>query len=90
MKVYGVFYEREYLDREDTELSIETYATEKEALSVIEELRTKPGFRDFPDGFQIDETRLGLTGWRDGFVSVVGPPPKDAKGEVFDIPADPD
>ncbi|MEL7190532.1 MAG: hypothetical protein AAGK17_13340 [Pseudomonadota bacterium] len=71
-------------------MSIGTYETQEEALSVVEMLGTKPGFRDFPEGFQIEETRLGITGWADGFVSVVGPPPKDANGEVFDLPADPE
>jgi hypothetical protein len=28
-----------------------------------------------------------MTGWQDGFVTNIGPPPKDAAGEAFDLPA---
>jgi len=87
VKVYNLHFIREYDDREDTELSIGTYASKADALAAVEQLKGKTGFRDFPEGFEIDEIALGLTGWRDGFVSVVGPPPKNACGEVFDLPA---
>ena len=85
--VYDLWFVREYEHREDTELHIGIYASEADALAVIETLKDKPGFRDYPEGFEINATKLGLTGWQDGFVTNIGPPPKDANGEAFDVPA---
>jgi len=84
---YDLWFIREYEDREDTQLHIGIYASEADALAAIEALRNKPGFRDYPQGFDIARTRLGMTGWQEGFVTRIGPPPKDAKGEAFDLPA---
>lgn len=86
--VYDLWFTREYLDREDTELHIGIYATEAAAQAAIAMLKEKPGFREHPSGFQIHETELGRTGWQHGFVTELGPPPKDAKGEAFDLPVD--
>lgn len=86
-KVYDLWFTREHSDREDTELHIGIYATEAAARAATEILRGKPGFREHPAGFEIHETELDQTGWRDGFVTEFGPPPKDAKGEAFDLPA---
>ncbi|MBB3692044.1 hypothetical protein [Sphingomonas sp. BK580] len=85
--VFDLWFTREYDHREDTELHIGIYATEPEALAAIEALREKPGFCEYPDGFDVIPTKLGLTGWQDGFVTSIGPPPKDATGEAFDLPA---
>jgi homoserine kinase type II len=85
--VYDLWFTREYPDREDTELHIGIYGTEAAAAQAIEVLRDKPGFRDHPSGFEIHETELDRTGWRYGFVTEFGPPPKDAKSEAFDLPA---
>ena len=63
------------------------YETEAAALAVVERLKAKTGFRDFPDGFQVLPIKLGLTGWAEGFIKKYGPPPKDANGEAFDLPA---
>jgi|CXWL01.1.fsa_nt_gi homoserine kinase type II len=85
--VYDLWFTREYDDREDTELQIGIYASEADALAVVAVLKDKPGFRDYPEGFDIQPTRLGMTGWQAGFVTTIGPPPKDAAGEAFDLPA---
>ena len=85
--VYQLWFVREYEDREDTELSIGIYATREEAEAAILRLRTKQGFREHVEGFQVHETTLGMTGWTEGFVTTIGPPPKDADGEAFDLPA---
>jgi hypothetical protein len=84
MIVYDLWYEREYPDREDTELHIGIYATEADAEEAINRLRDKVGFRDFPEGFNIHPTRLGMTGWTEGFVSCT----YQAKGaDADDLPA---
>jgi homoserine kinase type II len=85
--VYDLWFIREYEDREDTQLHIGIYASEADAMAAVEALRDKPGFRDYPEGFEANATKLGMTGWQHGFVTKVGPPPKDANGEAFDLPA---
>ena len=85
--VYDLWFVREYEDREDTELHIGIYASEADATAAVELLSGKLGFRDYPQGFEVHETRLGQTGWQDGFVTTFGPPPKDAEAEAFDLPA---
>lgn len=84
--VYDLWFTREHADRQDTELHIGIYATEAAARDAVEQLKIQPGFREHPDGFEIHPTRLGHTGWRFGFVTEFGPPPKDAKAEAFDLP----
>lgn len=86
-KIYHLAYEREYEYREDTELSIGYFLTFEEAREAKEGLKNKPGFCECPDGFLIEELRLGLAvDWKDGFFSESGPPPKDAEAEYFDLP----
>jgi hypothetical protein len=67
--VYDLWYEREYPDREDTELHIGIYSTEAEAAAAIRQIEDQPGFRDYREGFQIHPTKLDCTGWREGFVT---------------------
>jgi homoserine kinase type II len=67
--VYDLWFEREYPDREDTELHIGIYATEEDAAEAIGRLRDQPGFRDFPEGFNTYPVTLGVTGWQEGFVT---------------------
>ncbi len=85
--VYDLWFVREYESREDTELRIGVYGSEVEAEVAAQALREKPGFCDFPEGFQVHPVKLGQTNWQDGFVTTFGPPPKDAAGEAFDLPA---
>jgi len=67
--VYDLWFQREYLDREDTELRIGIYATEADAAEAIGRLLDQPGFRDFPEGFNIYPVTLGVTGCQEGFVT---------------------
>lgn len=85
--VYDLWFIREYESREDTELHIGIFATSEDAASAIALLRDKPGFRDFPEGFEIHETILGQVGWPEGFRTAFGAPPKDALEKAFDLPA---
>jgi homoserine kinase type II len=68
-EVYVLWFEREYPDREDTEIQIGIYASAKDAGEAISLLKDQPGFRDYPEGFQIYPTKLGVTGWQQGFVT---------------------
>jgi len=65
--VYDLWYVRERENRSDTELHIGIYRTKKDALSAIERLRDKPGFRDWPEGFQVHPQKLNRDGWTEGF-----------------------
>jgi hypothetical protein len=85
--VFEVWFTREYDGRKDTQLRIGVYETETEAQTVVESLKSKTGFSDFPDGFQVLPLKLGHAEWREGFVTKYGPSPKDANGEAFDLPA---
>ncbi|MET3471777.1 homoserine kinase type II [Novosphingobium sp. 1529] len=85
--VFDLWFIRQYGDREDTELHIGIYASEADALAAVDALKGKPGFCDYPNGFEVIPTKLGMTGWQDGFVTNIGPPPKDAAGQAFDLPA---
>ena len=85
--VYDLWFTREYEDREDTELHIGIYGTRDDAEAAIVSLKDKPGFRDYPEGFEAHEVELGSTGWQYGFTTTIGQPPKDAAGEAFDLPA---
>lgn len=84
--VHDLWFIREYRHREDTELHIGIYASRADALAAVDALKDKPGFKDYPDGFRIVEAKLGLTGWREGFVTKIGPPPRDAAGKALDVP----
>jgi len=72
-QVYDLWFEREYPDREDTELHIGIYASEGDAAEAIVRLKDQPGFRDYPEGFTIHPVTLGVTGWQEGFVTVFLP-----------------
>jgi hypothetical protein len=50
--------------------TIGIYSTLDAAQRTIERLRIKPGFRDAPDGFNIDPYPLNTNSWEDGFLTV--------------------
>ena len=56
----------------DEEKFIGIYSTEEKAKAAMERVRTQPGFRDYPDGFEIHPQRVDATGWDEGFVRVWG------------------
>jgi hypothetical protein len=66
--VYGLWFVREHDEDHDIELLIGIYETEKDAKAAIVRLTNKPGFADFPSGFQIHSYELGRDGWVDGFI----------------------
>lgn len=56
----------------DEEKFIGIYSTEEKAKAAMEKLRTQPGFRDYPDGFEIHPQRVDATAWDDGFARLWG------------------
>ncbi|MGB8600725.1 MAG: hypothetical protein WCD42_00865 [Rhizomicrobium sp.] len=88
--VYDLWYVRGYTDREDTKLLIGIFSSTEKAEEAITELSQKPGFADWPEGFEIHHTKLDHCDWPAGFKSIVSQHPEDAPLEAFDMPYWPD
>lgn len=60
--------EHTYEDKthEDSKL-IGVYASREDAESAVERKLAFPGFRDYPNGFSIDEYELNNDAWSEGF-----------------------
>jgi hypothetical protein len=58
---------------EDSKL-IGVYRTDKDARAAIERLRNQPGFRSFPEGFNIEKYELNKDHWTEGFLTAVSQP----------------
>lgn len=56
-------------DKDDTELLIGFYRSEADAMTAAGNLRNKPGFREYPSGFQCHPCLLNRFFWANGFVS---------------------
>ncbi len=69
-KVFVVQHEHEWCNRDDVKF-IGVYATHSDAQAAVDRLRIRSGFKDWPDGFSIDEYELGIDNWPEGFVTVV-------------------
>jgi hypothetical protein len=63
---------------EDVKL-IGVYSSEERAKEALEQVRGQPGFRDYPDGFEIDENVLDITGWGGGFSKPLDPDEVETK-----------
>jgi len=71
--VYLLYHQFDFLnnkleDCEERAKLIGVYSDEGEAKQAIERIKDKPGFQDYPDGFQIDCYELNVDHWQDGFV----------------------
>ena len=55
-------------DEEDENvILIGVYSSERRALLTKERLKDKPGFRNFPEGFHLEEYEIDLDHWVEGF-----------------------
>lgn len=68
MKVFLVWFVPQGGEEEDDGLLIGVYESGAAAEAAIQRLRTKPGFVDSPQGFQIHSRELGQDSWTEGFV----------------------
>jgi hypothetical protein len=66
--VHLLWFVRQREQSEDIELLIGVYDSENAAKCAIERLKDRPGFVDFPEGFQIHRRELGKDSWTEGFV----------------------
>ena len=55
----------------DSSFFVGVYETREEADAAMMRIRTKPGFRNWPDGFTVDEYALGEDHWTEGFSTIV-------------------
>jgi hypothetical protein len=62
-KVYLLYHIRESGEL----LLVGIYRSEADAAHAIERAKTKPGFAQFPDDFEIHSYELGIELWPDGF-----------------------
>jgi hypothetical protein len=72
-RVYKLYhtYGRSDEAREENNKLIGNYSTEDKAKAAIERVRSKPGFRDHPEGFEIFDCPVDVDGWVDGYVHVI-------------------
>ena len=57
-------------DEEEYEKLIGVYSSRQLARDAIKRLRDKPGFRDYPERWKIDDWDLDQDEWLEGFVTV--------------------
>lgn len=69
MEVYMLQHIYHTEESEETKI-IGIYSTKERALEAIERLKTKPGFIDYPEGFEVEIYILDRDEWEDGFVTV--------------------
>jgi len=66
-RVYILHHVRRDDEYGDDAKLIGVYRTEEKAKEAIERLSPQPGFRDHPEGFQIDPYELDEDNWTEGF-----------------------
>lgn len=66
--VYLVWHSHEVAGEDDDKL-IGVYSTSKNASAAIERLKKQPGFKEYPDGFLIDEYEVDQHNWTEGFIT---------------------
>ncbi len=65
--VFILLHERKKdLDNEDVKI-IGIYSTKEKAEKTIDKFKKLPGFKDYPDSFNIDEYELDKDNWTEGF-----------------------
>ncbi|PCJ53503.1 MAG: hypothetical protein COA70_08645 [Planctomycetota bacterium] len=65
--VFVLWHEYEQNCGCDETKTIGYFSTYEKAAQAKSNLTSKPGFRDYPDGWEIARCRLDLIGWTDGF-----------------------
>lgn len=67
-KVYLLWFVSKAGEEDDDGVLIGVYRSESMAKAAIERLRTKPGFVDYPEGFQVHSRKLDQDSWTEGFI----------------------
>lgn len=66
-EVHLLWFVQEREQQEDIKLLIGVYDSVQNANAAIERLKRKPGFIDFPQGFEIASYEMNHDHWTDGF-----------------------
>ena len=69
--VYLLWHVHEAPDQGEDAKVIGVYRAEDDARAAIERLRSKPGFRHFPQGFTVERYEVNKDCWTEGFVAAV-------------------
>ena len=67
MDVYLLWHSHPTGANEDNDKLIGVYASESEAKAAQERMAKKPGFKDYPEGFEIARYRVGEDNWTEGY-----------------------
>jgi hypothetical protein len=59
----------EGVDDDDHEKLIGVYASSTDAQAAIERVKDQPGFKDYPEGFEVCEYTIGRDSWTEGFIT---------------------
>ncbi len=68
--VYLLWHVHETVPDHEDQKFIGAYSTEDKAKEAVARLTTQPGFKDYPDDFQIHPYVLDETDWQEGFITV--------------------
>lgn len=68
-KVYLLWHSHEFENGEDDAKLLGVYSSESIATKKINKYKTLPGFKENPDGFEIDKYEIDCDQWQEGFVT---------------------
>jgi hypothetical protein len=72
MEIFVLWHSYIDEDGRDHEMMLGIYSTRAKAEQAVELLRDKPGFRDYPEGFEIAEGKVDRTSMTEGFIRAWG------------------
>ena len=67
--VFLLWHVKELPDGDEDSKLIGVYATVEDADAARNRVLPQPGFRDFPDGFQVSQYTVGKDNWAEGFIT---------------------
>lgn len=67
--VHTLWFSCDEVEPDGLDVLIGVYRTRKEARAAVRRVARKPGFAEYPEGFQIFPDVLGRDSWVDGFVT---------------------
>lgn len=70
MNVYLLWHSHDDADGNVDDKLIGVYLTEEKARVALARTKELPGFRDFPDGFEISPYQVNKDHWTEGFETV--------------------
>lgn len=68
--IFALWHMHQDDDGCDHEMMLGVFSTKENAQNAITSLKDQPGFRDYPDGFEIHEYPVDRVEMREGFITV--------------------